>query len=64
MTFMRDEYDFSEARNNPYLSLKEERHSEFTELQIKEIEQALHEADAEKFASVENFAKATKKYTN
>ena len=62
MKFMRDEYDFSEARNNPYL--KEERHSEFTELQIKEIEQALHEADAEKFASVENFAKATKKYTN
>ena len=59
---MRDEYDFSEARNNPYLSLKEERHSEFMELQIKEIEQALHEADAGQFASVEDLAKAITKY--
>lgn len=64
MKFMRNEYDFSEARNNPYLSLKEERHFEFTELQIKEIEQALHEADAGQFASVEDLAKATKKYAS
>jgi len=62
MKFMRNEYDFSEARNNPYLSLKEERHSEFMELQIKEIEQALHEADAGQFASVEDLAKAITKY--
>ena len=61
---MRDEYDFSEARNNPYLSLKEDRHSEFTELQIKEIEQALHEAEAHQFASVADLAKATKTYTS
>ena len=59
---MRNEYDFSEARNNPYLSLKEERHSEFMALQIKEIEQALHEADAGQFASVEDLAKAITKY--
>ena len=62
MKFMRDEYDFSETRNNPYLSLKEDRHFEFTALQIKEIEQALHEADAGQFASVEDLAKAITKY--
>ena len=61
---MRDEYDFSEARNNPYLSLKEDRHSEFTELQIKEIEQALHEADTHQFASVADLVKAITKYRN
>ena len=63
MKFMRDEYDFSEAQNNPYLSLKE-RHFEFTALQIKEIEQALHEADAGQFGSVEDLAKAKKKYSS
>jgi hypothetical protein len=62
MKFMRDEYDFSEARNNPDLSLKEERHFEFTALQIKEIEQARHEADAGQFASVEDLAIAITKY--
>ena len=61
---MRNEYDFSEGLNNPYLPQKEERHFEFTALQIKEIEQALHEADAGQFASVEDLAKATKKYTS
>ena len=61
---MRDEYDFSDARNNPYLSQNEKRHFEIAALQIKEIEQALHEADAGKFASVEDVAKATKTYTS
>ena len=64
MKFMRDEYDFFEARNNPFLPLKEERHFEFTALQIKEIEQALHEADAGQFASVEDLVKATKQYAS
>ena len=64
MKFMRNEYDFSEARNNPYLSLKEERHFEFTALQIKEIEQALHEAEAGQFASVEDLVKAIMKHTS
>ncbi len=63
MKVMRNEYDFSEGRNNPYLPQKEGRHFELAALQIKEIEQALHEADDRKFASVEDLAKATEKYT-
>jgi hypothetical protein len=62
MKFMRNEYDFPEGRNNPYLPQKEGRHFKLAALQIKEIEQALHEADAGQFASVEDLAKAMTKY--
>lgn len=61
---MRDEYDFDGARNNTYPSQLKNRHLEFTAWQIKEIKQALKEADAGEFASAEALAKVVKKHAS
>lgn len=61
---MRDEHDFDGARNAPCPSPQKNRHLEFTAGQIKEIKLALKEADAGEFASLEDLAKAAKKYAS
>lgn len=61
---MRNEYDFDQARHNPYPSRQKNGHLEFTAWQIKEIKLALKEADAGEFASAEDLEKAAKRYAS
>ncbi len=61
---MRDKYDFDGARNNPYTPKSEESLFEFAARQIKEIKQALEEADGGEIMSAEDLAKVTKKYAS
>jgi predicted transcriptional regulator len=63
--FMRDEYDFDGAQTNLYLhQSREQRCLEIGMWRIKEIEQALTEADEGEFVSAEDFINVVKKYTN
>jgi hypothetical protein len=59
---MRDEYEFGGASNNPYPSQQKDLHLDLAAWQIKEIKQALKEADAGEFSLAEDLAKAAKKY--
>ena len=61
---MRDEYEFGGASNNPYPSQQKDLRIELEAWQIKEIKQALKEADAAKFSLAEDLAKAAKKYAS
>lgn len=58
----RGEYDFGGAINNSYPSRQKEHCLELAAWQIKEIKQALKEADAGEFVPAEDIAKAVKKY--
>ena len=61
---MRDEYDFSRASKNPYPLRQKECALVFEAWQIKEIREALKEADAGDFAPAEDLAKAAKRYAS
>ena len=63
--FMRDEYDFDGALNNLYLhQFREQQRLEVDMWRLKELEQALTEADEGEFVSAEDFTNAVKKYTS
>lgn len=59
---MRDEYDFGGASNKPYPSQQKDPRLVLEAWQIKEIKQALKEADAGEFSLAEDLANAAKKY--
>jgi len=61
---MRDEYEFGGASSNPHPSQQKDLRIELEAWQIKEIKQALKEADAAKFSLAEDLAKAAKKYAS
>ena len=60
---IRDEGDFVRARTNPYCNQHEETCFDLDIWQVKEIKQALIEADDGKFATDKDLAKIAKKYT-
>lgn len=60
---MHDGYDFVRARNNPYCDQHKETFFDLEIWQVKEIKQALIEADDGEFATDEDLAKTAKKYT-
>ncbi len=59
---MRDDYDFVRTRNNPYCDQHKEIYFDLEIWQVKEIKQALIEADDSEFATNEDLAKPAKKY--
>lgn len=61
---MRDEYDFSKALKNLCPLRQKECALVFEAWQIKEIRQALKEADAGDFAPAEDLAKAVKRFAS
>ena len=60
---MRDKYDFGVARNKPYSSRQKEPLLELAAWQIKEIEQALLEADTGEFSTTEDLVRVVEKYS-
>ncbi len=58
---MCDGYDFCGASNHPYPSQQKNPHLELAAWQVKEIKQALKEADAGEFSLAEDLAKAAEK---
>ena len=60
--FMRDEYDFDGARNNPYSSRQQGRQLDLTAWQVKEIKQALKEADSGEFVPATVLSETKTKY--
>ncbi len=61
---MRDEYNFGRASNNRHSSQQKDPHLELASWQIKEIKQALKEADAGEFSLAEDLENAAKKYAS
>ena len=61
---MRDEYEFGGASSNPHPSQQKNPHLELAAWQVKEIKQALKEADAGEFSLAEDLAKAAEKYAS
>ena len=59
---MRGEYDFARARNNPYCNQYKETCFDLEIWQVKEIKQALIEADDGEFTTDKDLAKTAKKY--
>jgi predicted transcriptional regulator len=61
---MRDEYDFSRDRWNPCQLRRKECALVLEAWQIKEIRQALKEADAGDFIPAEDLAKIVKRFAS
>ncbi|MFM8464496.1 MAG: hypothetical protein ACKOA0_10450 [Burkholderiaceae bacterium] len=60
---MCDKYDFGVARNKPYSSRQKEPLLELAAWPIKEIEQALIEADTGEFSATEDLVRVVEKYS-
>ena len=59
---IRDEYEFVSARTNPYCIQHKETCFDLEIWQVKEIKQALIEADDGEFTTDKDLAKTAKKY--